>query len=84
MCVSLPLPSQTLGRVGQIVSVFPDGDIKLKLPGHERHWTFNPESVSKVEPDGAPLTPSTTGKQTIKQTNNQSSKQTNKQTLYYR
>jgi E3 ubiquitin-protein ligase mind-bomb len=51
---------ETLGRVGQIASVFPDGDIKVKMAGQDRLWTFNPECVTIVEPDSAPLTPSTT------------------------
>ena len=43
------------------MGVYPDGDIKVKVTGQDRLWTLNPECVVKVEPDSAPLTPSTTG-----------------------
>ena len=50
---------QTLGKVGRVVQVYPDGDLKVDIRGGE--WTFNPKNVSRVEGDGVPLTPGTSG-----------------------
>ncbi len=49
---------QTLGKVGRVQKVYPDGDIKVDTQGSL--WTYNPRCLTKVEGDGVPLTPSTT------------------------
>ena len=48
--------------MAQVVGKCPDGDLKLKFHGSDRTWTFNPECATRVDADGAPLTPSTTGR----------------------
>ena len=50
---------QTLGKVGRVLKVYPDGDIKVDVRGST--WTYNPRVVSKVDSDGVPLTPGTSG-----------------------
>lgn len=47
----------TLGTVGRILVIYPDGDLKVDIRGVT--WTFNPLAVSKVTSDGVPLTPGT-------------------------
>ncbi len=54
------LPLQILGKVGHVVQVYSDGDLKVDIQGNI--WTFNPRNVSRVEGDGVPLTPGTSGK----------------------
>lgn len=50
---------QTLGKVGRVKKVYDDGDIKVETQGTT--WTYNPRCVTKVEGDGVPLTPGTSG-----------------------
>ena len=52
--------SQTLGKVGRVVQVYADGDLKVAI--RDVMWTFNPRNVSRLEGDGVPLTPGTSGK----------------------
>ena len=54
------LVRQTLGKVGRIVEIYPDGDVKIDVGGVS--WTYNPAVVSRVDSDGVPLTPGTSGK----------------------
>ena len=54
---------QTLGKVGRVLQVYPDGDLKIDVAG--RSWTFNPLCCSKVGQDGVPLTPRTTGESLV-------------------
>ena len=51
---------QTLGKVGRIVEIYPDGDVRIDVGGVS--WTYNPAAVSRVDGDGVPLTPGTSGK----------------------
>jgi E3 ubiquitin-protein ligase mind-bomb len=51
---------QTLGKVGRILEIYPDGDVKIDVGGVS--WTYNPAVVSRVDGDGVPLTPGTSGK----------------------
>ena len=37
---------KTLGKIGQIQQIFPDGDLKIQIMG--KNWTFNPLAVTKV------------------------------------
>ena len=43
-----------------MVQVCRNGDLKIDI--RENTWTFNPRSVSRLEGDGVPLTPGTSGK----------------------
>ena len=52
--------SQTLGKVGRVVEIYPDGDVRIDVGGVS--WTYNPGLVSRVDGDGVPLTPGTSGK----------------------
>ena len=54
---------QTLGKVGRVVEVYHDGDLKIEVKGGT--WTFNPLTVRKVDSDGVPLTPSTSGEPSL-------------------
>ena len=56
------LYSQTLGKVGRIVDIYPDGDVKIDVGGVS--WTYNPAIVTRVDGDGVPLTPGTSGRST--------------------
>lgn len=51
---------QTLGKVGRIVEIYPDGDVRIDVGGVS--WTYNPAAISRVDGDGVPLTPGTSGK----------------------
>ena len=42
-----------------MVVVYPDGDVKVDVKG--TMWTYNPTVLTKVEGDGVPLTPGTSG-----------------------
>ena len=55
-----PSLHQTLGKVGRVAEVYGDGDLKIDVKGSM--WTFNSQAVRKVDGDGMPLTPSTSGK----------------------
>lgn len=57
--MSVVFPLQTLGTVGRVVQVYEDGDLKIDIRGVT--WTLNPKIVSRVEGDGVPLTPGTSG-----------------------
>lgn len=48
---------QTLGKVGRVVQVYTDGDLKIDI--RDAMWTFNSKNVSRLEGDGVPLTPGT-------------------------
>ena len=39
--------------------VYPDGDVKVEVGGGA--WTYNQAAISKVDSDGEPLTPGTSG-----------------------
>lgn len=58
--LALPLLPQILGMVGRVAQIYPDGDLKIDIRGSL--WTLNPKNVSRVEGDGMPLTPGTSGK----------------------
>lgn len=47
----------TLGKVGRVVEVYGDGDLKIDV--RDSSWTFNSRAVRKVDSDGVPLTPRT-------------------------
>jgi E3 ubiquitin-protein ligase mind-bomb len=47
----------TLGKVGRVIEVYSDGDLKIDI--RDSVWTFNSRAVRKVDNDGVPLTPST-------------------------
>lgn len=49
--------------VGCVLQVYPDGDIKVDVRGNT--WTYNSAAVSKVDSDGVPLTPGTSGGFTV-------------------
>lgn len=51
---------QTLGKVGRVLHVYGDGDLQVEIADNK--WTFNPKNVTKLEGDGVPLTPGTSGK----------------------
>ena len=53
-------PLQTLGKVGRVLEIYPDGDVRIDVGGVS--WTYNPAVVSRVDGDGVPLTPGTSGK----------------------
>lgn len=46
-----------------MLQVYPDGDIKVDVRGNT--WTYNSAAVSKVDSDGVPLTPGTSGGFTV-------------------
>jgi len=48
-----------LGKVGLVVEVYRDGDLKVNV--RDKMWTLNPKCVTKMEGDGVPLTPGTSG-----------------------
>ncbi len=50
---------QTLGKVGRVLEVYSDGDVNVDVRGSK--WTFNPACLSKLDSDGVPLTPGTSG-----------------------
>ena len=50
---------QTLGKVGRIIEIYPDGDVRIDVGGVS--WTYNPAILSRVDGDGVPLTPGTSG-----------------------
>ena len=54
--------AQTLGKVGRIAEIYPDGDVRIDVGGVS--WTYNPAVVSRVDGDGVPLTPGTSGQST--------------------
>ncbi len=56
---SVSIFSQTLGKVGRVQKVYADSDIKVDTQGSL--WTYNPRCLTKVEGDGVPLTPGTSG-----------------------
>ena len=58
--------AQTLGKVGRIAEIYPDGDVRIDVGGVS--WTYNPAVVSRVDGDGVPLTPGTSGQSTIHMT----------------
>ena len=55
----ISLSTQTLGKVGRVIEVYGDGDLKVDV--RDSVWTFNSKVVRKVDSDGVPLTPSTSG-----------------------
>lgn len=54
---------QTLGKVGRVVEVYPDGDMKIAI--RDVIWTLNSRNMSRLEGDGVPLTPGTSGEMGI-------------------
>lgn len=58
-----PCLMQTLGKVGRVMEVYPDGDLKIGI--RDMMWTFSPRNVSRLEGDGVPLTPGTSGKEGV-------------------
>ena len=42
-----PDMDQALGKVGQVLKVYSDGDVRVRILGRE--WTFNPAALSKTE-----------------------------------
>ena len=62
-----PLPPQILGKVGRVVDVYSDGDLQVEIAGTK--WTFNPKNVTRLEGDGAPLTPDTSGEWRVEANN---------------
>ena len=42
------------------MEIYPDGDVRIDVGGVS--WTYNPAVVSRVDGDGVPLTPGTSGK----------------------
>ena len=57
--ISFLVSEQTLGKVGRVVEIYPDGDVKIDVGGVS--WTYNPAILSRVDGDGVPLTPGTSG-----------------------
>ena len=49
------LSSQTLGKVGQVLKIYSDGDIRVAIAG--QHWTFNPAVLVKESPTAIPSGP---------------------------
>ena len=43
-----------------MVHIYGDGDLQVEIAGTK--WTINPNNVTKLEGDGVPLTPGTSGK----------------------
>ena len=46
--------------VGRVLQIYPDGDVMVDVYGNK--WTYNAAVVSKVDSDGVPLTPGTSGR----------------------
>ncbi len=49
---------KTLGRIGKIVQIYPDNDLKIEVCGTT--WTYSPQAVVKVyQPSQSETLPST-------------------------
>ena len=46
------LSPQALDKVGQVLKIYSDGDIRVAMAGH--HWTFNPAVLIKESPAARP------------------------------